>query len=212
MNFAIIIPDRSDRPELTEHCFYQINRQTVKPEKIYHINYLPLDDSVDLVSRIQKGIQLAKNDGINKVAIIENDDYYPDNYLESIIWRELTGILATIYINIIHDRHKVILHPGRSSLFCTALEISAFEDFEFPGPETIDLDKHIWRHKCFKILHYPKELPIGIKHGIGKCAGWYHNNALHQMKPLDEDLFKYYVKRKESRDFYRCIKNSVNSA
>ena len=90
---AIIIPDRGDRQELTEHCFYQIKRQTIKPEKIYHINYPPIDDSVDLVSRIQKGIQLAKNDGINKVAIIENDDYYPDNYLESIIWRELTGIL-----------------------------------------------------------------------------------------------------------------------
>ena len=212
MDFAIIIPDRGDRPQFTEHCFYQIKRQTIKPEKIYHINYLPLDNSVDLVFRIQKGIQLAKNDGINKVAIIENDDYYPDSYLESIIWRELTGILATIYINIIHDLCKPILHPGRSALFCTAFEISAFEDFEFPKPDTIDLDKYIWKHKCLKVLHYPSELPIGIKHGVGKCAGWYHTNEIQQMKPLNEDLFKYYIKRKQSRNFYRCIKNSANSA
>ena len=79
---AIITPDRGDRPEFLDHCRYQVQRQTVKYLHHFVIDFAPLEGVVDIVPRIKEGLKQAAENGFRYVMIFENDDYYPDNYVE----------------------------------------------------------------------------------------------------------------------------------
>jgi hypothetical protein len=79
---VLITPDRNDRPELLEHCKYQMLRQTLRPYDHLVVNFDAVQGVVDIVPRVKKGIKIAGEMGADSCCIIENDDYYPDNYLE----------------------------------------------------------------------------------------------------------------------------------
>jgi len=201
---AVIIPDRGDRPLFTEHCLYQIKRQTVKPQKIYHINTPPVDDNVDIVPRIRRGVRLAIEDGMDRAVIIENDDYYPDTYIENISWSDFSGISYYTYYNVFTGKWKSMYDPGHSPLYCTAFNLSKMDLFEWTADNERNLDKYIWIHakKFSRTFYRPDELPIGIKHGTGKLGGQFH----FKIHTMNEDLDINLIRRKQSRDFYLSLK------
>lgn len=207
MRFSVIIPDRGDRKELTEHCLFQMDQQILKPEKIYHINYKPLSDEMDLTQRVMKGIDKSERDGIDRCFIIENDDYYPDDYFEKMQFDcDFVGTEKTIYYNLKYKRLRFLNHFGRSSLFCTGFRISKIKNFVFPLK---NLDLRLWLFaKSFKYKFIDNVGAIGIKHGIGLCGGSGHQFNTNFTKDSGMFYLQEHV-RDESFEFYKSYHKKI---
>jgi len=213
---AVIIPDRGDRPEFTNHCLMQIDRQTRQPDKVYHVNYPPVDDSVDIVPRVRKGVEMAKRDNCTHAYIFENDDYYPDTYIENMSFdgSQFIGINITCYYSIITSSYAFIPHSKGSSLFCTAFKVSALDNFTWPDDSVIYLDQELWQYARDNLTISIKEMdrfcmPVGIKHGIGKCAGSFHGNDFNEIGAIqikdDNNKWLRSMIRPESMKLYNKI-------
>ena len=210
--FCVIIADRGDRPEFLNHCLMQMDRQTVRPDTIYLIDYEPKNEKVDIIPRIKEGIRKAREDGFEYCYIIENDDYYPDDYFENMPFKgyDFVGIGKTIYYSINRKMFSMIRHLNRvhSSLFCTGFRISAIGDYKWPADDFMFLDLHLWKfiikRKNFH-LYEPENMPIGMKHGIGLCVTDAHKKE-HKYDNQDKNLqwLGSHV-RKESFKFYKSL-------
>lgn len=178
MKFAVIIPDRNDRKELLSFCLHQLARMNTKPDKIYIIDYPPKDGNFDLVPRIKKGVEQAKADGYDLVFIIENDDFYPADYFDNIHDADFIGTDKTIYYNLKNNTWQEMKHPARSSLFTTGFKISALDGFNWPKQTEKFLDISLWNHAQRKKRAWRNTGAIGIKTGIGLCAGVGHRATM----------------------------------
>ncbi len=215
IKFCAITPDRGDRPQFLEHCKYQMDRQTVKPD--VHIitgpEAIEPGPFADIIPRIKAGIETVKYLGFNYVFIIENDDYYPDNYFEQMLFGfekgyPFVGISKTIYYSIFLKRYSVLHHTGHSSLMCTGIDLNFFDYFPWPADTEKFLDKKIWawaiENHIIKFID-PGNMPIGIKHGIGFCGGTGHNdNFPYQDFDSDMSWLKTTI-RSESFAFYKSL-------
>lgn len=158
----------------------------------YIIDDRPLNNEVDIVLRIKRGFDWAKSHGYEFIFILEDDDYYPDNYFS--LFGDLSGVdfvgySDTVYYNIKHRTYEKLNHPNRSSLFCTGFRISALDRFNWPNDNEKFLDIKLWEY-C---MRYSKNYRLlidnpclGIKgHGVGKAAGKGH---VMPLKNQDKDL------------------------
>jgi hypothetical protein len=197
--FAVIIPDRNDRPELIQHCFNQLSRMTTKPDEVFHINWKPIDNHVDLVERVLDGVLKAKDAGFDMVFIVENDDAYPANYFERFgdFNGDMFGDEMTYYYHLKTRQYKSIYHTGRASLFTTGFRISTLGDFKWGGDQFLDV--RLWLHAKNNRLKkvFVNTGAIGIKHGIGLCGG-----KGHKMKTLNHDPHMSWLKGRVDRDSY----------
>lgn len=211
MKYCAITPDRGDRPKLVEFFWRQMERMEMDGEaSAFHIKYPPVDSKVDLIRRVRWGLDMAKADRIDWVFIIENDDYYPADYIKNLLpyldGLDFIGWQNTFYYNIKTRRYSRLEHETHSSLFCTGFRLSALDDFEWPPDDYPFLDIALWKHakqsgKNWKLLRTDNPC-IGIKgHGMGKMGGKGHrmplNNADPEMKWFreklnDEEAFKFY--------------------
>lgn len=171
----------------------------------YLMNDRPISEAVDLIPRIRKGIDLAQRDGFEWAFIIENDDWYPENYFSlfgDLSGYDFVGFNTTTYYNLRNMTYETMSHPGRSSLFCTGLRISALDRFNWPKDSTTFLDVRLWEHAVrggrYKLIeHNPC---LGIKHGVGKCGGKAHRNVLKNSDTnleflrfnVDDEAFEFY--------------------
>jgi hypothetical protein len=220
-NIALITPDRGDRPEFLDHCRWQMERQTIKNLMHFVIDDPGIDGVVDIVPRIRKGIQLAKDGGFEYCFIIENDDYYPDNYIEAMMvyfnhssGTDLLGLDRTIYYSLQSKSWKILPHLGRSSLFCTAFKISGLSNYRWPNDQLLYFDMHLWAHNCRKKLVSLAQVPIGMKHGTGFCPGNYHNGIVNgkKVRNMNTDGNLGWLKKRvrpESFEFYSKIIKSA---
>lgn len=213
---SVIIPDRGDRPRFTEHALYQLQRNINYSQidiDVVHVNYPANGNTPDLTERVREGLKMAK---FEYVTIWENDDYYPDNYLGIVSNRMMyhaQGYEHTIYYHILENRHKDLLHPGRSSLFCTSFRKSILDNFKWPADDYVFLDLDIWKHiqqiPSLSAIFSPGYCAIGIKHGQGLCGGMGHRNGYKFInKDLDYKWLKDHV-RKESYEFYLDIASEL---
>lgn len=206
--FATLTVDRGDRPQLLEFCRHQIDRFTIQPKHKIFVVDPPTSDKVDLVMRMRKGITAAKNFGIDLVFVIESDDYYAPDHIER-LYNDLPvnfwGASRTIYYNVFNKSYTTHNHPTHSSLFCTAFRISALENFIWPSDNTIFLDIDLWRHAIKRNSYWLDANPIGvgIKHGIGKCAGNGHKHTYENIDTSGEYLKS--LVDKEAYAFYRSL-------
>jgi hypothetical protein len=205
MTFATLIPDRNDRPELTDQCFRQLGRMTVKPDKVYHINYHPESEGYDLKTRLHRGYLQAKADGIDWVFIVENDDSYGSNYFERFLpymdKYDFIGQARTIYYHLGARVWREQNHVHRSSLFTTAFRVSAMANFDWSGARMTFVDLDIWQFARRKgNCKFIQTGAIGIKHGIGLCGGIGHKQTtgnrdeemLWLKERVDSDSFLFY--------------------
>lgn len=199
MKIAAITPTRGDRPQFVEHCKYLMQNQTRVPDKHYIIDFPPINDECDIVPRIKKGIELAKADGMDIICIIEDDDFYSPEYIETVenIFKtkdvDLVGYEKTIYYHLKVQGKKEFIHPGRSSLFCTSFLVEALKGYDFPADSEPYLDIHLWNYAKNRLkTHLSTKLYcIGIKHGIGKSGGNGHNpdNLTYDFFPFNKISF-----------------------
>ncbi len=203
-----------------------MSRQTIQPDKHYIIDYPATVKAAavkenDLLSRLAHGLNLAKSDGFNICFVIENDDYYPDDYLEKMYnafiesGKDMIGIGKTYCYHLFRARYNVYDHPLRSALFCTGFKISKVLPYMRPSVKVIkhnfqvdlylfsiiELSREIIVNDLFK---FPEDSPIGIKHGIGRCFTRAHTETDNYL--LDEQSEQLQHIRKESQDFYKELK------
>ena len=213
---CLITPDRNDRPEFLKHCIWQMERQTLRAGAHFIISDPCINGVVDIVPRIKKGIVLAKEMGFEYCFIIENDDFYPDDYIERMSeyfdrGTAMVGIAETTIYSLQYNSYRMSQHPGRSSLFCTAFKISELDNYTWPDDTLLYFDMHLWKHQCKKEFATLQHPPIGIKHGIGFCPGNFHNGVSNgaPMKRFVDDCNHEWLRsrvRKESFEFYQKFK------
>lgn len=206
--FCTITPDRGEkeRAPLLEFCKHQLSRMTLKPDKSYFITDPPTSPKVDLVERIQRGVEMAKQDGFEYAFIIESDDAYPANYFQQFDIGEFSfyGSTETIYYNLRNRTYSIFTHQGRSSLFVTGFKISALKSFNWYAPKSRFLDVSLWEFSETSVGMRQFIKPsgaIGIKHNLGLCAGKGHTtrgaNIDEQLEKLrswtDDEQFSFYT-------------------
>lgn len=210
MNFAAIIPDRGDRPEFLQQCMKQIRRFTLQPTEVYAVSYPPSSDKVDLVQRVRAGISLASKNGIDIVFIIENDDFYPEDYFDRFAPffpnYEFFGDDHTTYYNLKNKTYRTWHHPFRSSLFTTGFKISALNLFEWPPDDYPFLDIRLWEYAKRRKKKFIDSGAVGIKHGVGKTGG-----KGHYMRFTDVDVDLKFLKSRVngSIDFYENMMKKI---
>jgi hypothetical protein len=211
----LITPDRNDRPEFIEHCRYQMERQTFRAYDHLVINHDPVPGVVDIVPRVRMGVNIAADMKADYCMIIENDDYYPDNYVETVVKYlerfEIAGADKSIYYSLQHNCLKILEHPGRASLYLSAFRTESMKSFVWPEDTMLYFDIYLWaNHQGRKGFTKFAYTPIGLKHGNGFTPGNFHNGVVNGkgMKGMIPDPGRNWLKshtRKESFEFYQKL-------
>lgn len=209
MKFATITPNRGvERATLLYQCEKMLRQQTLLPDSQYFVCYPPEGNNIDIVERIQRGIEYAKNDGIDLVFIAESDDFYPPDYFERFApyfeQYEFFGDDHSLYYNIRNRAYRNIHHPFRASLFTTGFKISALNLFDWPSPHKAFLDIDLWKYAKRRKKKFINTGTVGIKgHGCGKVGG-----KGHIMRFKDEDKDYKLLASKvtpEALEFYKTF-------
>jgi glycosyltransferase involved in cell wall biosynthesis len=208
MKIGIIIPTRNDRPGFLENCLRMLKAQTLQPEVIEVVDYIPVSDACDITDRYRTGYDRLRGLGLDAIAFIEDDDFYTSDYLETMAkyWiREgrpnLLGLDHTVYYNIRLFAHFTMYHSTRSSAMNSFIKPDM--NFDWGVDENPYTDVHLWNLLRGKIVVPEKEICLGIKHGVGKCGGQSHTTHLSRYINKDEDRsFLKSIMDRESFEFY----------
>lgn len=219
MKIAVLIPDRSDRPEFLRNCIRMMGAQTLTPAKILVVDRPPLNCLPDITMRYRLGYEELSDGDYDLIAFIENDDYYAPNYLQTMAdnWvangrPDMIGTSYTVYYHIGLRKYFTMTHLTRSSAMSTlirpGLDIKWCIDTE---PYT---DMHLWSclPQLSKVIITPPLICVGIKHGTGLCGGKMHIDKLHRYVN-DDPNFVYLraVVNHEAAEFYTHHNEAVHS-
>jgi hypothetical protein len=210
MKIGILIPDRNDRPKFLDNCKRMMENQTMKAH-IHVVNYEPLNHNVDITQRYRIGYEYFRNKNFDCVLLIENDDYYSSDYIETMVnkWIEcdkpdILGTNYTIYYHIGIKAHLIMNHSRRASAMNTLLKADL--DFHWCVDHEPYTDLHLWKTLKGILFKPEKIISIGIKHGVGKCGGRNHIDYLHRYVNEDnESLFIQKHMDQESFNFYTTV-------
>lgn len=203
---GVIIPDRGDRSEFLSHLFSMLEGQTRKPDFIELVNYAPISKAFDLTARVKAGFEALKTKGCDVVLIMENDDFYSSDYIETMLflWElygepDLFGTNSTIYYHLKKKEFRVLKHEGRASLMNSMIKTSA--ELTWPNDEEVYLDLYLWKQMKGISVSINRVICLGIKHGIGLCGGNGHDSmrydqndqsSLYLKSNVDEKSFEFY--------------------
>lgn len=209
--FCTITPDRGDRKPFMDFCEKQLKRQTVKPDASYFMDWPPADNRKDISARLLYGVAKARQDDYEKVFIVESDDFYRVDYFEQVLklWAKterptIIGCSQTIYYNLKNNTYETYNHEFRSSLFCTAFDMSALKKFPWDQLEEqatfIDQTLWKWMTRHGQTILYDQPFAIGIKHNMGLTGGKAHKMILKNRDPnrtylqsaVDKEAFEFY--------------------
>lgn len=219
MKIATLTIDRGDRPKMIEQCKRLIKRQTRKPDMEIYVIEPSRSSAIDIVPRFRSGWLEAKKNNIDVIVVIESDDWYNHDYIDttSLHFEEnnvdAIGWETSLYYNICNQTYQEHKHPERASLYTTSFKVSSLDDFRWPKDDYKFLDIPLWRYFKRKLLRdvgygfgYDT---IGIKHNEGIRAGIGHKST---MKNKDIDfaflklnLVKPYIG--EDLKFYKTFCN-----
>lgn len=178
-----------NRPRLLAQCKKYIIRQTIAPHSVWIENSPQTIFPCDLTWRFRQGIKQLLSTGVDLIVCMEDDDWYPYNYLESFVNAlhavgnpvtepEILGFEQSLYYHIIRQEFRRLIHPGRSSLMCTGLTTAAAARIVYPPDDHLFLDLKLWEQFERKLfVTFDSKIPVGIKHGFGQCGGAGHHKT-----------------------------------
>jgi hypothetical protein len=202
---AAVTPTRgSDRLKFVEWQKYRVGQLGYGAH--YVVDYTPINTRQDIYNRIAVGVHKAIADGFKYVSIIEDDDYYPLDYLDNVKKlleiAPVVGSDITTYYHIFNKGYIVMKHPGRSSLFTTSFHVDQFKTFPINPMGYFDIA--LWKRVTNFNLS-TEELALGIKHGIGMCGGNGHTMRFPN-KDLDGNFINSWLDA-EALHFFNNIKH-----
>jgi len=215
MKIGVIIPDKGDRPKMTANILAQLDEQTFRhlgEIVVSHVHAPPENSGYDITKRYKWGYDQLRNQGIEMIACMENDDWYSPDYLlymyeqyQAARKPDLFGIDYTYYYHLPMGFYFKYLHPGRASMMCTCLKPDI--ELNWPADNWRFVDMWLWSHNekwpmNMKLISPDKVLAIGMKgHGEGVAGGTGHTNKMHRYvipdngflkDNLSEDQFNFY--------------------
>lgn len=213
INFGVIIPDRGDRPAFMDNCLRMMKAQTQQPDLIKIIGFKSTDAKCDITKRYRMGYDLLRDQHLDVVFFIENDDWYSPVYFETMILNwiikgapQIFGTNFTIYYHLKLKAWHRMEHDERASAMNTMIKPDL--TFNWCADDYAYTDQHLWQEFKQGIAYEPQMLiSIGMKHGIGMCGGAFHTDRFKRYVNEDPDML--WLKRKidkESFDFYSNIK------
>ena len=236
---AVITPTRGDRSVFLEKCKIYVGDQTIQPDEFIIVDHEPdpiyLSPKMDQIKRVIKGVEIAKNAKCRRVIVMEDDDYYGNDYIESILnnW-ESEFMIGSYTTNSYHILLKKYLNWGKkhqlyvnnkklptvlSTLSQTSFTVEFFDYFlqsKMLGRNS-NLDVDLWTYSG--LFNLPTKLIknesfLAIKHNMSLCAGGMHS-SLDVWKNANEDPeFKYLEKTvgKSHAGFYKQLHESNQGA
>jgi hypothetical protein len=206
MSHMIVTPTRGDRPELLANCKRQVSRFDTSYEIHCIVDFAP-DSKPDIKERIRNGYETAIEHGVEWVVILEDDDFYPKDYLSKVVAQfdksDFIGCEFSYYFNLKNRTWDKLEHRGRSSLYTTAFRVSAMKGFPWHRAHDVFLDQSIWNYAKRFRRTFVDAGAIGIKHGCGLTGGKGHRMVF---KNRDPDLTWFESKvDKESFQFYKSL-------
>lgn len=187
MRIGVIIPDRGDRPEFTKNCLRMLSEQTIRPRLISHVDaaHVPTSNLKDITKRYRIGYDMLRNAGLDVIFLIENDDYYAPNYIETQLnaWIEagkpdLFGQRSTIYYHIKERGFFTMYHEQRSSAMSTLIKPDL--NFDWCPDDQPFTDTWLYSQLKYKLWQPKTPISIGIKHGVGMSGGGSHATELER--------------------------------
>lgn len=215
MKIATLTIDTGERKNFLRKCREFIYRQTLQPDISYFLTEPSGIKGVDLTWRMKKGLNTLKY--FDLIIIFESDDYYADNYIETMVkeWQalgrpDILGIDSTIYYHLETDKYVQINHEGRSSLFSMAFSGKMVDSIEWPPDDTLFLDMWFWKNFKGELISLDPRIPvcIGIKHGIGICGGKGHDKDFRIYATAKNDIDNQWLREiagNETVDFYKNL-------
>jgi hypothetical protein len=213
MTTAVLIPTIKGREQFLQQAKNLISEQTITPSFIEIV-----DDEqrnlkvVDVAWRYKIGIQRCLKKGADVIIFWEDDDWYKYNYIELMLkhWvmkgsPDVFGISRTIYYNIVKRKYMFMDHPDRASMMSTMVTKNFKPKWEDKQNPFVDL--LIWKESEYKKrtwdIPFEKSIAIGIKHGIGLCAGGGHRWR-DEKYPYDDSNLRFlsFIVDKDSLNFY----------
>ncbi len=215
MKIGVIIPDRGDRKDFTDNCLRMLSNQTMKYDILFHAKHAPLNKDFDITQRYRIGYEALRG-RCDVIFLIENDDFYSKNYIETMYnnWvlsgkPDIFGTNHTIYYNIRERAWFIMRHNSRSMAMSTMVKANL--NFKWCADNQPYTDIHLWNEIKNKVIFEPKEtICIGIKHGVGLCGGYAHTDKLHRF--VNKDFEFEFLKSKmdkESFNFYKNINEKI---
>jgi glycosyltransferase involved in cell wall biosynthesis len=216
MKVAVLIPTRGNRPELLENCLRMMRGQTLKPDHIELVIDTPANDICDITWRYRTGYDRLRNKGFDVIALIEDDDYYHPEYLETMVneWDKagrpsLIGTSYTIYYHIKLNAWLTMHHNVRSSAMSTLIKA----DMQFNWCHDADpfTDIFLWKNLKGKIFKPEKHICLGIKHGTTMSGGMCHVDKLERF--VNQDAAREFLKANTdttSFEFYENFTSKIN--
>ncbi len=189
LKIGCIIPYRNDRERFLEHLKYMLSRQSIQPDVIAWMDYMPESKEKDITQRYRRGYDKLRGINLDVIFLLEVDDYYTPTYIESQLtaWivhgkPDLFGTNYTHYYHLKEKAYFTMYHDTRSSAMSTLIK----PDLTFPWcpdhePYT---DTHLWMVSGIRGITYapPGVICIGIKHGVGLTGGSFHTDRLKTYK------------------------------
>ena len=207
---GVVIPTRGDRPQFVAQCQEMMARQTKQPDGYYLIDYKPIKEGNDQRDRVRRGVEKAKADGMTHILIVEDDDYYPPEYIETMwnAWRD-EDLIGSAYYQAYHLKRReyltfrVCMDCEAVPLHCTGFTVDAYERFVDDGKGNLDdaLSRWGYQHARYRLLLAP--LVVSIKHGVGCTGGGLHDTFNHGVPDPEMKWLKRQVDDPELITFYQ---------
>jgi len=221
MKIGVIVPDRNDRPKFLANCLRMIDAQTMRPDIIKVVNYptpshIP-NDKPDITWRYRIGYQELIGQGLDCILFMENDDYYADDFIETMIteWIKagrpnLFGTDYTIYYHIKLNKYEKLDHHIRSSAMSTLIKPDMTLNWgNDMNPYT---DSWLWLSSRLNgiTFHPSKHICLGIKHGVGMVGGRYHTDDYIVSGQKRKGDFNKYKTDDSNLDFLRANMDPIS--
>ena len=207
---GIVIPTCSpERKEMLDWVISRMERQTTPPDYIALMDYEKVRKGPDLAERYKHGVADCFERGCDFVLFIEDDDYYPLDYIETMfsLWIQnnkphVIGCSETTYYHIFSRGWQNMKTTEHSSAHGTA--VGRGVDMSGCKDDNLYFDIELWKRnsKNSKLVYFPNHC-ISIKHGIGLCGGGGHTHTHYRNQDdeqfsklkvlLDEDGFNFYT-------------------
>lgn len=218
IKIVALVPTRGDRHQMLQNMKRLMSNQTKQLHGMVVVDDAPVDPNIkDITFRYRTGLSriFDQYPDCNLVALIEDDDYYHPEYLETMCrhWIQAArpstfGYGDTYYYHLGLNAKHYQIHRERSSAFTTFMTRDLL-NMQWPKDDYSFVDIDIWKQFPGKTVIADKPLAVGIKGykegahfgGIGHNDQW---SAYHKGPDPDLTWLKSVVDP-ESFEFYKSI-------
>lgn len=182
MTIGVLIPTRNNRPLFLDRCKYYMDRQTIPVNYRLIVDYPQKTFPIDLTERYRYGLDILKYK-CNVVFLIEDDDWYDERYIETMIskWEQserpsIFGVGETYFYHIGIKAYWHRDHQERACAFSTMVTSDIIDKIDYRSIDPLLFDMGLWRQKNMtkKTFKPDRPLSIGMKHGRGICGAAGH--------------------------------------